>query len=140
MVLRAMVLGLVLVGCTGKDTDPTEDSDTGWQGCELAKNADNFTASATAVGGDVKVRVELEAQCTEALGLTFSWRDPRSGAFFLPGTLQADPSLTLEPYDLQTIDVLFRPPSTGSFRDELVVQSDNIRVGGIILTFEGEGL
>ena len=60
--------------------------------------------------------------------------------FFLPGTLQADPSLTLEPYDLQTIDVLFRPPSTGSFRDELVVQSDNIRVGGIILTFEGEGL
>jgi len=133
-------VALPVVGCTGTDTD--SDTDTGLpQGCELATNADTFSpVNPITVGDDIRLGVDFEAQCTESLTLTFSWREPRSDAFFLPGDLQDDPTLVLEPYTPVTVDVLFRPPSAGSFTDRLEAQSDNVRVGGVVLRFNGEGV
>ena len=137
--MRRLLPFALLIACGGGDTEITDDTDTGPAVCQLVMNADTFNAQSTAAGDDSPVTLRFEADCPDAIGLTFSWRDPHSGAFSLPADLVADPTLTLQPYEPVSIEITFAPTAAETYRDKLVVSSDHPRVGGVILTFNGTG-
>jgi hypothetical protein len=129
----AWPLMLVLLACSGDDTDET---DTGFPPdvCRFETAADRFTFEGDIrAGTTVEAPFRMEMRCPEPTGLTLAWEDGPPDAFDIAGPMER----TLDPYEPTNLILQFTPPSAGRHEARLVLTPDDVRAGGRILRLEG---